>query len=351
MDNEQPQSPSSLTLGQQFRQRREALGLTIEDVVQQTHLKTAVIHHLENDEFIVPNYPPTFMRGYVQNYAKFLKIPKEQWQNAHISFGAPVENDLQKNLRNNHKVNHYSSYSGWVGRLTWIIVLIMIGMTGYWWWQNYYQQSQNERESLVENFLNKNELIETPVSSENASEPALEKETLETSENAPVQPSTVDNPPVVNEPSVEPAGLERKAQEAPSNAAPQNESAVANDVNQAQTSGEVLSNAMEKLNNTAQSAVESTDDNVQVTDATSAVSENGLSIEITGASCWLSVKDANRKVLAQKEYKRGEVLNFDNSEAYSLVIGAPQNVKITFRGEAVPLKIDGRVARFKLPKN
>ncbi|MBE2897506.1 helix-turn-helix domain-containing protein [Pasteurellaceae bacterium 20609_3] len=347
MDNEQQHTPSSITLGQQFRQRREALGLTIEDVVQQTHLKTAVINHLENDEFIVPNYPPTFMRGYVQNYAKFLKIPKEQWQAAHISFGAPVENDLQKNLRNNNKVNHYSSYSGWVGRLTWIIVLIMIGMTGYWWWQNYYQQSQNERESLVENFLNQND-TQANQSNTTTLEPVVDN--TPTQAEATVAPTTVDAPQAAIEPAVEPVSVEDKALEAPSNAAVQNDSAVDGNSVQGQTSGEVLSNAMEKLNGNAQSAVEQTDD-AQASDTPAAASETSLSIEITGSSCWLSVKDANRKVLAQKEYKRGEVLNFDGSEAYSLVIGAPQNVKITFRGEEVPLKIDGRVARFKLPKN
>lgn len=346
MDNEQQQSPSSLTLGQQFRQRREALGLTIEDVVQQTHLKTAVINHLENDEFIVPNYPPTFMRGYVQNYAKFLKIPKELWQGAHISFGAPIENDLQKNLRNNNKVNHYSSYSGWVGRLTWIIVLIMIGMTGYWWWQNYYQQSQNERKSLVENFLNQSDS-----QSSGANETTLESAIESTHEEPDVTSIVADAPQVVLEPSVESISVDSRELEIPSNAMEQNESAVDGNVMQGQTSVEVLSNAMEKINGNAQSTVEQNSDSSQDSDKSVVASETSLSIEITGSSCWLSVKDSNRKVLAQEEYKRGEVLNFDSSETYSLVIGAPQNVKIIFRGEEVPLKIDGRVARLKLPRN
>ncbi|MBE2894037.1 RodZ domain-containing protein [Spirabiliibacterium falconis] len=344
MDNEQPLNQPSLTLGQQFRQRREALGLTIEDVVQQTHLKTAVIHHLENDEFIVANYPPTFMRGYVQNYAKFLKIPEAQWKNAHITFGVPVENDLQKNLRNNHKVNHYSSYSSWVGRLTWLIVLIMLGMTGYWWWQNYYQQSQSERESLVENFLNKNESTETALSTVDMSQNETDKNAVITAQAEP------------NNDSNEPAPLDELTMSADKGiaeptvtAGEQRESAVvrSDDLSvQGVTSGEVLSNAMEKLNNTAENAQNTTEN------ADNAIaSEKSLRIEVTGSSCWLSVKDDNRKVLAQKEYKRGEVLNFDSSETYALVIGAPQNVKITFRGEEVPLKIDGRVARLKLPKN
>ena len=55
-------------------------------------------------------------------------------------------------------------------------------------------------------------------------------------------------------------------------------------------------------------------------------------------------------MLAQKEYKQGDVLNFSEGEPYSLIIGAPANVKITYKGEAFPLTVDGRVAKFKLPQ-
>ena len=74
-----------------------------------------------------------------------------------------------------------------------------------------------------------------------------------------------------------------------------------------------------------------------------------LVIEITKNSSWISVKDKNRKVLAQKEYKQGEVLTFNGND-YALIIGAPGNVRITYKGEAYPLTVDGRVAKFKLPK-
>ena len=39
-----------------------------------------------------------------------------------------------------------------------------------------------------------------------------------------------------------------------------------------------------------------------------------------------------------------------NGNDYALIIGAPGNVRITYKGEAYPLTVDGRVAKFKLPK-
>ena len=94
----------------------------------------------------------------------------------------------------------------------------------------------------------------------------------------------------------------------------------------------------------AQSAVE----NPAISE-TPTTAKGDLVIEITKNSSWISVKDQNRKVLAQKEYKQGEVLTFNGND-YALIIGAPGNVRITYKGEAYPLTVDGRVAKFKLPK-
>ena len=58
-----------------------------------------------------------------------------------------------------------------------------------------------------------------------------------------------------------------------------------------------------------------------------------LVIEITKNSSWISVKDQNRKVLAQKEYKQGEVLTF-NGDEYALIIGAPGNGNVPIGGDA-----------------
>ena len=45
-------STDTLSLGQQLKQEREALQLSIEDVAQKTNLKKSHIESLENDIFI-----------------------------------------------------------------------------------------------------------------------------------------------------------------------------------------------------------------------------------------------------------------------------------------------------------
>lgn len=70
------ENQSSISLGQQLKQAREALTLSIEDVSKKTNLKKSHIESLENDIFILQNVAPTFVRGYVRNYVRFLRLPE-----------------------------------------------------------------------------------------------------------------------------------------------------------------------------------------------------------------------------------------------------------------------------------
>lgn len=334
MENQQQ---NEFNLGETLRRQRQQLGLSIEDVAAKTHLKIAMITHIENNELVQASCPPTFMKGYVRNYANFLKIPENIWNHPSILYGDSIRNDLQKNMRNNHKVNHYSSYSSWVGRFTWLIALIMLSMTAYWWWQNY-QQSQQERSNLVENFLSSNQNEEPSVSTgilTQLESPVISS--IEPKQELNSLPASVQNT-MEDHSAIESGSIEKI------------NSSDAVTKNQQQTSGQVLSNVMEQLDGEASGNLAVNENSQDAVNQTNKVINHGLTIEITGSSCWLSVRDVQHKILAQKEYKQGEVLHFADGEPYSLVIGAPQNVKITFKGQEVPLTIDGRVARIKLPK-
>ena len=74
--------------------------------------------------------------------------------------------DLGKNARATRSVNQYSSHSRWVGTLTTIILLAAVGMTGLWWWQNY-QKSNEERDNLVQTYVEKKKTAEEPVTHSN----------------------------------------------------------------------------------------------------------------------------------------------------------------------------------------
>ena len=332
---------TDISFGEKLRQAREALNLSLEDAAKAISLRPSILEKLENNEFVQKNVPSTFMKGYVRSYTKFLRIPESEW--AHLTFGEAYKNDLGKNARATRSVNQYSSHSRWVGTLTTIILLAAVGMTGLWWWQNY-QKSNEERDNLVQTYVEKEKTAEVPVTHSNEI------------------PVTVNSQPAVSNNETMPVvGATNNAATKPAVSATQENQAqtVNSEVSTAATSAPTVEQAqapvVEQMLPNTESTTEQTVPDTQSAVENPAISEapttvkGDLVIEITKNSSWISVKDQNRKILAQKEYKQGEVLTF-NGDEYALIIGAPGNVRITYKGEAYPLTVDGRVAKFKLPK-
>ncbi|AKA46301.1 TPA: RodZ domain-containing protein [Haemophilus influenzae] len=298
-----PTTEQVLSPGEIFRQTREALNLSLEDVAKEITLRPSILEQLENNEFIQKSTPAIFVKGYVRSYAKFLRLPDSVWEN--IVFAETEKNDLGKNARSTRAVNQYSSHNRWIGRLTAIVFVIVIGMTGLWWWQSY-QQNTQERDDLVQSYV---------ASTENNQPATALVTTEETNKSAPETAAPVSQPVEIT-----------------NNLLP--EIAQENSVSQPKND--------EKSVSDIQSAVE----NPSIS-PTLPIAKGDLVIEILTNSSWISVKDNARHVLAQKEYKQGEILTFNGNE-FSLIVGAPSNVRITYKGENYPLKVDGRVAKFKL---
>ncbi|HHF3831877.1 RodZ domain-containing protein [Haemophilus influenzae] len=298
-----PTTEQVLSPGEIFRQTREALNLSLEDVAKEITLRPSILEQLENNEFIQKSTPAIFVKGYVRSYAKFLRLPDSVWEN--IVFAETEKNDLGKNARSTRAVNQYSSHNRWIGRLTAIVFVIVIGMTGLWWWQSY-QQNTQERDDLVQSYV---------ASTENNQPATALVTTEESNKTAPETAAPVSQPVEIT-----------------NNLLP--EIAQENSVSQPKND--------EKSVSDIQSAVE----NPSIS-PTLPIAKGDLVIEILTNSSWISVKDNARHVLAQKEYKQGEILTFNGNE-FSLIVGAPSNVRITYKGENYPLKVDGRVAKFKL---
>lgn len=308
---------TSLSLGQQLKNAREALNLTIDDVAQKTNLKKNHIESLENDIFILQNVPPAFVRGYVRNYVRFLRLPEELIGS--VNYGeVTIPKEVKKAAP--IPVKNQKSQTRWVKGLTWLILLGAAGMTLAWWWQEH-QKDQASREQLI---VNTSENSVATTTAENSS--AL---TLPVTTPAPTTDTTTTVPVQAN-PVVEPAKTEDLKVEV--SATPMVETTAQVD------------QAVNVLQQPA--ATELTE--VPVEQPQAAINEE-LRIEITGAESWIAVYDGKNKRLAEKLYNSGEVLSFNNNEQYRLVVGAPANVTIYYKGQVVPLKVDGRVARFKLP--
>ncbi|MCT8568398.1 RodZ domain-containing protein [Glaesserella parasuis] len=336
----------TLSLGQQLKNAREALNLTIEDVARKTNLKKIHLEAIENDIFILPSVPPAFVRGYVRNYVRFLRLP-ETLVNS-VNYG---EVTIPKEVRKAAPiaVKNHKSQMRWVKGLTWIVLLSAVGMTLAWWWQEH-QKDQANREQLIVNTTEatakvaeepqqavtlpaENAVPATPATVAESSTPvAVEQaEPVQSVQTEPVLIQTEVTPPVQTGSSrismvISPNSGSVTPQVSTEIAVPTQTEQPLNILQATQTE------ASNQAEEPAQTAV-----------------EEELRIEITGAESWITVRTAQNKRLAERLYKAGEVLSFNDNEQYRLTVGAPANVKIYYKGQVVPLKVDGRVARFKLP--
>ena len=329
---------SELSLGQQLKQAREALGLSVEDVAKKTNLKKSHIESLENDIFVLQNVAPTFVRGYVRNYVRFLRLPEGLVSS--VNYGEVI---LPKTVINNAQPSKVKqkSQTQWVKYLTIAILLGALGMTLVWWYQDYQKEQANRDQFVIAaNQETQQETNNAAPAKNEIALPALQTEnkTVETAAQPAVEPVKTETPvveqPVVTAPTETTAQTESEKQ---SIQAVENAEPTAN--------AESAVNVLQQNNVTTEQPVaeEQAPQQALPIDAL-------LRIEVTGKESWITVKGASsKKSLAEKLYTSGEVLTFNENEQYRLTIGAPANVKIYYKGEEVPLKIDGRVARIKLP--
>ena len=348
---------SELSLGQQLKQAREALGLSVEDVAKKTNLKKSHIESLENDIFVLQNVAPTFVRGYVRNYVRFLRLPEGLVSS--VNYGEVI---LPKTVMNNAQPSKVKqkSQTQWVKYLTIAILLGALGMTLVWWYQDYQKEQANRDQFVIAaNQETQQETNNAAPAKNEIALPALQTEnkTVETAAQPAVEPVKVEAPAVEvakTEQAVEPVKTETPVVEQPVVTAPTETTAQTESEKQ---SIQAVENAEPTAN--AESAVNVLQQNNATTEQPVAEEQAPqqtlpvdalLRIEVTGKESWITVKGASsKKSLAEKLYTSGEVLTFNENEQYRLTIGAPANVKIYYKGEEVPLKIDGRVARIKLP--
>ncbi|AWW33352.1 DUF4115 domain-containing protein [Mannheimia varigena] len=311
---EQPQT--GLSLGQQLKAAREALNLSIADVVEKTNLKKSHIESIENDIFILKNVAPTFVRGYVRNYVKFLRLPESLVSS--VNYG---EVTIPKEITKVSPVKPSSNSQGKALKyLTIFVLLAALGMTLLWWWQGY-QKDQENREQLVNSAPVAEITNSVPVESSNQVSVPVQKPIQVQEPQAQPQPETATVVELSQQENTPTQTVEPPKPEAEATAEP------VNVLQQTQTATEAEA----------------------TTEQPTAVGNDELRIEITGSQSWITVRGAKNKRLAEKLYNNGETLTFNDNEQYRLTIGAPANVKLYYKGQEVPLKIDGRVARIRLP--
>ncbi|CCO49097.1 conserved hypothetical protein [Vibrio nigripulchritudo SOn1] len=310
--------------GDVLRQQREKLGLSQKDIADRLRLRLAVIQNIEENNF-KSDQVATFTRGYLRSYAKAVGLSDDE-----------VLPLLEGALEDEHKEHAMQSFSRKTNRekhdsrimlITWGVLVVLVGISSVWWWQNQSQDTLSVSElvssqgslsqeseadlAVLEAQRELNVVSTQPLQREASSQTEPDSQTQPdassieaTTENTSTEATPVDNSSTVSDPEPEVAVVENEPAQKPE--AP----------SQSETP----------------------------------VTSNQVSMSFS-ADCWIQVKDADGKVLATGVKKAGHQLTLSGQAPYSVILGAPEGVTMTFAGEAVDLSgyTAGKVARFKLP--
>ncbi|CRY55205.1 cytoskeletal protein RodZ [Yersinia intermedia] len=306
------------TTGVRLRQAREALGFTQQTVAERLCLKVSTIRDIEEDK-AQANLASTFHRGYIRSYAKLVHLPEDELLPM-LEKQAPVRATKVAPMQSFSLGKKHKKRDGWLMTFTWLIVLVVLGLTGAWWWQNH-QAQQAEIATMADQSsaqLSQNGAQSVPLTDDN-SDPAVSPDAQAPISSEPTSTAT-SSAPATN--SVAPTDMANsRVETAPQGAAPADSVVVS--PSQA---------PLPDVSSTAQSPLPTADAGVN-----GAASSAGSLVMNFTADCWLQVVDASGKTLFSGIQKGGATLNLSGKSPYKLTIGAPGALTITYQGNPVDL--------------
>lgn len=302
---------AALSTGVRLRNAREQLGLSQQAVAERLCLKVSTVRDIEEDK-APADLASTFLRGYIRSYAKLVHIPEDELLPM-MEKQAPVRAAKVAPMQSFSLGKRRKKRDGWLMSFTWLVLFVVVGLTGAWWWQNHKAQQEEittmaDQSSAELNQTNGAQSV--PLSTEGAAS-SSEPQTAATSA-----------------PASEPA----PAPEATANTAP---------ATQAQDQNAVVSPSQANVD-TAPAATAAAENPAATLPtepagtAAPAVDPNALVMNFT-ADCWLEVTDATGKKLFSGLQRKDGTLNLTGQAPYKLKIGAPAAVQIQYQGKPVDL--------------
>ncbi|ENP7578970.1 cytoskeleton protein RodZ [Vibrio sp. Vb2535] len=305
--------PLSIEAGTLLKNKRESLGMSQKQVADRLRLRISVIEDIENNRF-ESQQVATFTRGYLRSYAKFVGLDEKVVLTAleQTADAQPQEQEIE--MQSFSRKTKDEKHNSRIMLLTWVIGLVIIGISAAWWWQN---QQEN----------------------------SLTKEVTDSSVEAP-QPTAQELA------DIDLMTAEELIASTPEEVASTNEGVAES------TEAPVEQGADPLLTETENTTSVDSEEPVAVIEAAeeeqpAPVVPEGMTLLTMKfkADCWIQVKDTNGKTLVSGTHKPGQDVELTGKAPFKVILGAPEGVTMTFASEPVDLSgyTSGKVARFTLP--
>ena len=300
---------AALSTGVRLRNAREQLGLSQQAVAERLCLKVSTVRDIEEDK-APAELASTFLRGYIRSYAKLVHIPEEELLPM-MEKQAPVRAAKVAPMQSFSLGKRRKKRDGWLMSFTWLVLFVVIGLTGAWWWQNHKAQQEE-----ITTMADQSSAELNNSAGEGAQSIPLNTDTSATASETPA--ATANTPDTTTAQTAAPA---------------------VNQTAQAPADSAVVSPSQANVETapatTANSAVQPLPS--YPAGVTAAPADPNALVMNFNADCWLEVTDATGKKLFSGLQRKDGTLNLAGQAPYKLKIGAPAAVQIQFQGKPVDL--------------
>ncbi|WP_241723029.1 cytoskeleton protein RodZ [Raoultella sp. HC6] len=290
------------TTGTRLRNAREQLGLSQQAVAERLCLKVSTVRDIEDDK-APADLASTFLRGYIRSYARLVHIPEEELLPM-MAKQAPIRAAKVAPMQSFSLGKRRKKRDGWLMSFTWLVLFVVIGLSGAWWWQDHKAQ-QEEITTMADQStaeLNAGDSGSQSIPLDNGADNTAP----DVANSAPVDTSAAPAPaPAASVPT------------------PANNSAV-------------VAPSQAQVDTAAGAAVPASPLPTDQANVTAAAAAQDLVLNFS-ADCWLEVSDATGKKLFSGLQRKGGNLNLSGQAPYKLKIGAPAAVQIQYLGKPVDL--------------
>ena len=305
--------PLSIEAGTLLKNKRESLGMTQKQVADRLRLRVSVIEDIENNRF-ESQQVATFTRGYLRSYAKVVGLDEKVVLTALEQTADIQPKDQEIEMQSFSRKTKHEKHNSRIMFLTWVIAIVITGISAAWWWQN--QQDNSLTQVVTDSSVEGPE----PSAQELADIDQMSADELIASAPADITVSTEQ--PVAAD-----------------------EALSAAEATEVLPSDQLASTDIEEPVAVIEEA--------EVVEEPAIIVPEGMSLLTMTfkADCWIQVKDTNGKTLVSGTHKPGQDVELTGKAPFKVILGAPEGVTMTFASEPVDLSgyTSGKVARFTLP--
>lgn len=298
--------------GQILAEGRIALGLSQEDVAKSLNFRLSLVKDIENETFD-KSLPDTFNRGYLRNFAKLVHVSVDDVLASYEMLGVAEKQGAEmQSFSQSTKKQAENNRLMWV---SYLIIAVIIGSTLFWFFQDAPTAAVKTSPEVVTEITDtdENATLE-PVASELADE-------VTASESAAVNSvNTTDKTNTINQ-----------------------------DISQ-DSLGDIGDNivADEQVALAATTDIEAINESIE--QPSTVVNKTPVTFYFNG-DCWVNIYDATGEHIAWGVKKADYVMNIEGVAPFTVTLGKPELVTITYDGDDIDMSQfnRGNIAKFTLP--